>query len=849
MPARLPSLQTALLFATLISWAGSLSAADPLDWPYWRGPLMDGVSRETNLPDTWSPDGENLLWLKESLATRSTPIVMNGKLYTLARHNPHSKEEGEKVICADAKTGETLWETTFNVFLSDVPDTRVAWSSVVGDPETGNVFALGVCGYFVALDGKTGKTLWSHSLSEEYGMLTTYGGRTNFPIVHENLAIISGVTTGWGDTARPAHRILAFDKRNGQSVWVTSTRLAPEDTTYSAPILAVIDGQAQYVIGCGDGTVYGLQPRTGKILWKYDVSLRGLNTTPLLADGKILCGHSEENLDDTKMGALFAIDPTKSGDITKTGEVWRTKELFIGKTAPVVVKDTIYAVDDAGALFIVDLKTGKQLGKQKLGTMGRGSPVYADGKLYCTDATGRCWIFAVQPDGKLKKTSQLRLDAEINGSPIVSHGRIYLPTDVGIYCIGFADSKATSDPLPTSAAETPKDKDLKPATALLVPAEALLEPGNRQQYQVQLFNANGQFLKIAPASEVKFAAEGGGAINAEGLYTASVEKSVGVTLTAEVGGLKAQARSRVIADFPWNLTFSEGLVPVTGIGMRYRHITIDFDLYEAMRAKDPLAAKLYVYLATQFTNVPAPVAKFDNTTPAQAWTGFKTYLGVLETITTQEQAKEQLDPWLKVLQQEGVIAKWEWTGTEQIGAQLQVTRGTRKVTGNGVMCKITTIPKGTRSQGWLGLPASKNYTIQADVYAVKGAANDADINSALPDAGVINQRYRLDLMGASQQLKLYSWYPHDQKFFDVPFAWTPDTWYTMKLEVTNEMRDGSEWSVCRGKVWKRDDTEPSGWSIEWADRPANENGSPGLSGNVKQSELFIDNVKVTSRGK
>lgn len=121
------------------------------------------------------------------------------------------------------------------------------------------------------------------------------------------------------------------------------------------------------------------------------------------------------------------------------------------------------------------------------------------------------------------------------------------------------------------------------------------------------------------------------------------------------------------------------------------------------------------------------------------------------------------------------------------------------------------------------------------------------IPTALPDAGIINQRYRLDLMGASQQLMLYSWYPHDQKFFNTPFAWTPDTWYTMKLEVTNEMRDGAEWSVCRGKVWKRDDAEPDAWSIEWADRPANQSGSPGLSGNVKQSEVFFDNVKVTPR--
>lgn len=857
MSARISPARSLLLLAMVAFSAQAAQAADPLDWSYWRGPEMNGISREKNLPDSWSPDGENLVWLKPELATRSTPIVMRGKLYTLARHMPHSKQECEKVICADAKTGEILWETAFNVFLSDVPDTRVAWSSVVGDPETGNVFALGVCGYFAGFDGQTGKTLWSHSLSEEYGMLTTYGGRTNFPIIHENLVIISGVTTGWGDQARPEHRILAFDKRNGQSVWVAGTRPLPEDTTYSAPILATIDGQTQLVIGAGDGAVYSLQPRTGKTLWKYNVSLRGLNTTPLLANNMIICGHSEENLDDTKMGALFAIDPTKSGDITTSGEIWRTKELFIGKTQPIVVGETIYAIDDAGTLFSVDLKTGKQLGKQKIGTMGRGSPLYADGKIYCTDATGRWSIFGVDSAGKLKKLHQIRLDAEINGSPIISHGRIYLPTDVGMYCIGKPDAEVAADPAPEPAVETPVAQDQEAATALLTPAESLLEPGQKQQYQVLLYNKNGQFLNAAPAGDVKFSVVGPGAIDAAGKYTAAGDKAAGGVVNAEVGTLKAPARLRVVTPFPWDITFTDGLVPINGIGMRYRHIAIDFDLFAALRAKDPLAAKLYIFLMTQYTNAPPPpktdqpagppVAKFDNTTPAQTWTGFKTYLGLLEAITDQDQAKEKLDPSLKLLQDEGVIARWEWTGTPEIGAQLQATKGPRKIDGNGVMCKITTIPKGTRSQGWLGFPASKNYTIQADTYAVKGEANEADPNSALPDAGIINQRYRLDLMGASQQLKLYSWYPHDQKFFDLPFAWTPDTWYTMKLEVTNEMRDGEEWSVCRGKVWKRDEAEPEAWSIEWADRPANDTGSPGLSGNVKNSELFFDNVKVTPR--
>src|SRR5262249_46302734 len=170
------------VFSSWLLLSGMTTAADidPFDWPYWRGPEMNGISREKNLPDRWDPEGENLVWKSESLGTRSTPIVLRNKLYTLCRHNAHTTEEAEKVVCADASTGKVLWEKVFNVFLSDVPGERVGWSSVAGDPQTGNVFALGVCGYFQCLDGESGETLWSHSMSEEYGLLTTYGGRTNF---------------------------------------------------------------------------------------------------------------------------------------------------------------------------------------------------------------------------------------------------------------------------------------------------------------------------------------------------------------------------------------------------------------------------------------------------------------------------------------------------------------------------------------------------------------------------------------------------------------------------------------------------------------------------------------------
>ena len=89
---------------------------------------------------------------------RSSPIVLRGKLYTIVRDQPETANEGEKVVCADAATGEILWEHRFNMYLSDVPDTRIGWSCCAGDPETGRIYVQGVCGYFCCLEGDTGQT-------------------------------------------------------------------------------------------------------------------------------------------------------------------------------------------------------------------------------------------------------------------------------------------------------------------------------------------------------------------------------------------------------------------------------------------------------------------------------------------------------------------------------------------------------------------------------------------------------------------------------------------------------------------------------------------------------------------
>ena len=707
---------------------------DPLDWPHWRGPEMNGISREKGLVGSWDPETkENLLWKKVELATRATPIVMRGKLYTICRDKPETTQEGEKIVCADAVTGDIKWENINNVFLSDAPAERVGWSSVTGDPQTGHIYAQGLCGFLQCIDGETGKTLWSHSLSEEYGILSTYGGRTNLPTIFEDLVIVSGVTTGWGDQAIPAHRFIAFHKKVGQAVWTLSTKLRPEDTTYSTPVLTVFNGQAAMVFGAGDGAVYAIQPRTGKVLWKYEASIRGINQTPLISGQTVYCSHSEETIHENSIvGAFFALDGNSQGDIPAGKEIWNVKGLAVGRSAPLLVNDRLYTINDSAGLTVLNAKNGEEIAKQRLGRIMFGSAVYGDGKIYVGENGGQWSILEPTPEG-VKVIHKLRLpDEEIFGSPIISHGRIYIPTFGGIYCIGNKDVKPSADPIPPSPVETPRDADMKPALAQLVPAESLLTSLNKQPFQLHLYNAAGRLVKIVPAP--KFTLEGPGKMDDNGNFLTGKTTTHSTTIIkAEAEGLTATARVRIVPPLPWSFDFNDKLVPPTWIGAAYRHVPRELD-------------------------------------------------------------------------------------------------------GESVLAKITTIPKGTRSQSWMGQPGLTDYTVQADV--------QADIkNEKMPDVGLINQRYTLALQGSGQSLQIRSWTARLELRFakTVPLEWKPKTWYVIKFQAVNEASK----VVLKGKVWPRGTPEPDAWSIEAIDDTPNKTGSPGLFGNASDAEVFIDNVKVT----
>ncbi|MEM7312772.1 MAG: serine/threonine protein kinase, partial [Planctomycetota bacterium] len=122
-----------MIFAFVMLPAATLLANE---WTNWRGPEKNGVSRETGLPS----DVDDVLWMKKDVSCRSTPIVMNDKVYAVSRIGEGADEQ-ERVVCMDAKTGDTIWEHRFGIFFTPIVSIRLGWTVPVGDPETGNVYA------------------------------------------------------------------------------------------------------------------------------------------------------------------------------------------------------------------------------------------------------------------------------------------------------------------------------------------------------------------------------------------------------------------------------------------------------------------------------------------------------------------------------------------------------------------------------------------------------------------------------------------------------------------------------------------------------------------------------------
>jgi outer membrane protein assembly factor BamB len=585
----------------------SLPAAGPAaagEWPAWRGPGQDAVSPETGLISKWSTAGENLVW-RADLVGRSTPVVFDGRVCTNGRVGQGLHKQ-EVVACWDAGSGKKLWEKRLDVYLTMVPFNRVGWANVVGDPETGYLFAHGVGGLLVAFD-RTGKVVWSHELTEEYGLYSGFGGRTHSPMVDEDRLILSFVNTGWGEQGAPRHRTFAFDKRTGDLLWASTPGTTnPYDlNTSTTPVAAVINGQRLLIEGNADGWIHAIKARTGEKVWSFQLTKAGINITVAVDGDTVYASHSEENTDTPGvMGRLVAIDATGTGDVTKTHERWRADELGAGFSSPLVHDGTVYIIDNSANLFALDAKTGRHLWKHKLGTVGKGSPVWADGKIYVTELNGRFYILKPGPDGveTLDNDEITVADAtegpagryaELYGSPAVAYGRIYLSTEAGLFCLGDKSKpfKATKS-APVVLKEPAVAPGAAPAVLQVVPGEVLIQPGKAVRFTVKAFDSQGRALPAPAAAEWTLQGLAGKVDG--GTFTPDAGKPQAGKVTAKVGTLEGTARVRVIPPLPWSIDFEAvevGKTPPWWIGAGLKFPVKELDGGKVL-SKPPVAVGL-----------------------------------------------------------------------------------------------------------------------------------------------------------------------------------------------------------------------------------------------------------------
>ena len=719
------------ILSCLLTLLLSNTPANAKDWTDWRGPLRDGHSSETGLPSSWSPDGENLAW-RVPYGGRSTPIVLGDHVY-LQNAYGEGAERQERIMCFHADTGELLWERRINLYMSDVPPHRVGWASPVADPATGNVFVYTVVGSLLSFS-RNGELLWDRSLSEDFGLITTHGGRTASPVIEGDLIIVSGLSSGWGEQARGGQRFFAFDKTTGATQWVSSPGGRPYDTTYAPPYATEVGGVRLLITGGGDGAMHALKPQTGESVWRFEYSKRGINTGAILKDGVAVLSQGEENLNTSQMGLVAAIDARASGDIEADAAKWSVGGILGGYSSPVLDGDRFYLIDNSANLIAFDFATGTELWKLNLGTIQRASPVLADGKLYVGTVNGTFFIIEPSEDGaEILDRDELTAGEEfeeVYASVAISNGRVYLVTAQALYAIG-SERRPGSD---AAASTFPSGRPGEPAWVQVAPTELVLAPGESVELEARLYDAAGRFIEIDDGNAA-WTLEGLDGSVADGRFTVSADASGHAgKVMATVGDLAGAARIRVIPPLPWSEDF------------------------ESMTAL-----------------------------PAQ---------------------------WINA------AGKYEL----------------RELDGSSVLAKKADNPFLRRARIYMGPSDWSNYTVEVDAMATTKRRQMGVV-------GVVAGRYQLSVLGTHQRIELQSWHPETERTAKLPFQWKADTWYRLKLEVAT-LDDGTV--RVRGKVWPRDEDEPSAWLVERRDESPNRQGSPGIYADATPTKVYFDNLKVVA---
>ena len=377
------------------------------NYPFFRGAEGIGVASQKNTPTDWNgAGGKNVLWkVKVPKAGFSSPIIWGNQLFVTG-----ADAQARMVYCYDKSSGKLLWEAVADNIQgspSGMPkvtaDTGLAAPTMATDGRA--VFAIFATGDVIALD-MSGKRLWARNL----GVPDNHYGHGSSLIIYKDKLLIQYDTNRSG-------KLMALDTQTGTTAWETTRN---SKISWSSPIL-VNTGSRTEVILTTNPNVNGYDPQTGKELWNIACLSGEVGPSAGYADGMVFAANEYAKLVGIKIGATPEI-------------VWEADEYLPEVSSPLAVNGLLYIATTYGVFACLDAKTGEKHWEQEYGDAFYSSPIYADGKVYITDMSGKTHIVKATKDYQLIGTSELGEKAVC--SPVFQDGKVYLRGMNNLYCLG-----------------------------------------------------------------------------------------------------------------------------------------------------------------------------------------------------------------------------------------------------------------------------------------------------------------------------------------------------------------------------------------------------------------------------
>ncbi len=372
-----------------------------VDWYRWRGPDLNGISKETGWQAQWPAGGPKQLW-RASVGTGFASFsVSQGRVYTMG-----NTKDTDTTFCLDARTGKEIWHHSYPCLLD--PNNCEGGPCATPTVADGRSYTFSRKGDLFCLDAADGTVIWSKNLNKELGLEVPRWGCASSVLVEGDLALENMGSAG-----------VALDRKSGKVVWVSGKSAG----AYATPVPLTIGGDQCLAI-LARQTLVAVKTATGQEAWSYpwQTSYDVNAADPIVAGDKIfICSGYNHG------GALL-----KLGGATPE-KVWENKNMRNHFDSCVLWQGHLYGPDDSG-LRCLAFETGDL--KWTYGEFRKGSLMVADGKLVGLSERGELIIAEPSP-AAFKPISRVQiLTGKCWTMPVLSNGHIYCRNAVGdVVCV------------------------------------------------------------------------------------------------------------------------------------------------------------------------------------------------------------------------------------------------------------------------------------------------------------------------------------------------------------------------------------------------------------------------------